>query len=181
MFLPEKLTSDVSVGRDLQDVDCCRVVQGNLVLLWFAFFVGSHRNSWCFGGNQSKFLEKKKGVGHRFLKATIVKLHEPPSCLHGVLRYLHPTDPNHEGVMNYLKLKPKPYGHMAMGQKPNRTPSEHPNPTTKIGSKMGGEFTYPRMVPLVLTHSHILNQRAHRIRQASTTTALKPRPFLGVA
>ena len=27
---------------------------------------------------------------------------------------------------------------MAMGQKPNRTPSEHPNPTTKIGSKMGG-------------------------------------------
>ena len=23
------------------------------------------------------------------------------------------------------------------------TPSEHPNPTTKIGSKMGGEFTYP--------------------------------------
>ena len=29
-----------------------------------------------------------------------------------------------------------------MGQKPNRTPSEHPNPTTKIGSEMGGEFTY---------------------------------------
>ena len=27
--------------------------------------------------------------------------------------------------------------------------SEHPNPTTKIGSKMGGEFT---LVPLVLTH-----------------------------
>ena len=22
---------------------------------------------------------------------------------------------------------------------------EHPNPTTKIGSKMGGEFTYPKM------------------------------------
>ena len=32
---------------------------------------------------------------------------------------------------------------MAMGQnpKPNRTPSEHPNPTTKIGSKMGGAPT----------------------------------------
>ena len=28
--------------------------------------------------------------------------------------------------------------HMAMGQKPNRTPSEHPNPTPKIGSKTGG-------------------------------------------
>ena len=32
------------------------------------------------------------------------------------------------------------YGH---GSK-SRT-SEHPNPTTKIGSKMGGEFTYPKM------------------------------------
>ena len=31
---------------------------------------------------------------------------------------------------------------MAMGQDPNRTPSEHPNPTTQIGSKMGGEFAY---------------------------------------
>ena len=29
------------------------------------------------------------------------------------------------------------------------------NPTTKIGSTMGGEFTYPKMVPLVLTHSHM--------------------------
>ena len=27
---------------------------------------------------------------------------------------------------------------MAMGQNPNRTPSEHPNPTTKIGSTNGG-------------------------------------------
>ena len=34
---------------------------------------------------------------------------------------------------------------MAMGQNPNRTPSKHPNPTTKIGSNMGGEFTYPKM------------------------------------
>ena len=44
---------------------------------------------------------------------------------------------------------------MAMGQNPNRlAPSEHPNPTTKIGPKMG-EFTYPKMVPLVLTHRYI--------------------------
>ena len=36
--------------------------------------------------------------------------------------------------------------HMAMGfSNPNCTPNEHPNPTTKIGSKMGGEFTYPKM------------------------------------
>ena len=26
---------------------------------------------------------------------------------------------------------------MAMGQNPHHTPSEHPNPTTKVGSKMG--------------------------------------------
>ena len=44
---------------------------------------------------------------------------------------------------------------MARGQNPKfRTPSEHPDPTTKIGSNMGGEFTYPKMVPLVLTHDH---------------------------
>ena len=38
-------------------------------------------------------------------------------------------------------------------QKPHRlAPSEHQNnPTTKIGEKRGGEFTYPKMVPLVLT------------------------------
>ena len=35
---------------------------------------------------------------------------------------------------------------MATGQNPNRlVSSEHPNPTTKIGSKMGGEFTYPKL------------------------------------
>ena len=32
--------------------------------------------------------------------------------------------------------------HVAMGQNPNRTPSEHPNPTTKIGSKMGGSLLF---------------------------------------
>ena len=36
--------------------------------------------------------------------------------------------------------------HLAMGQNPNRlAPSEHPNPTTKLGSKLGGEYTYPKM------------------------------------
>ena len=29
------------------------------------------------------------------------------------------------------------------------------NPTTQIGSKMGGEFTYPKMVTLGLTHCHL--------------------------
>ena len=30
------------------------------------------------------------------------------------------------------------------------------NPTTKIGSEMGGEFTYNKMGPLVLTHSQVI-------------------------
>ena len=47
--------------------------------------------------------------------------------------------------------------HLAMGQNPV-PPVNIPIPT-KIGSKMGGEFTYPRMVPLVLTHSHFLSHR----------------------
>ena len=41
-----------------------------------------------------------------------------------------------------LSLPTLPHHHLAMGQNPNRSPSEHPNPTTKIGSKLGGEFTY---------------------------------------
>ena len=35
-----------------------------------------------------------------------------------------------------------------MSKSKARTPSEHPNPTTKIGSKMGGEFTYPKWDPI---------------------------------
>ena len=36
--------------------------------------------------------------------------------------------------------------HMAMGQNPNRfAPSEHQPIPTEIGSKMGGEFTCPKM------------------------------------
>ena len=43
--------------------------------------------------------------------------------------------------------------HMAVGQKPV-FPVNLPIPT-KLGSNMSGEFTYPKMVPLVLTHSHV--------------------------
>ena len=42
----------------------------------------------------------------------------------------------------FQALGESPFTKKAMGQHPNLTPSEHPNPTTKIGSKMGGEFTY---------------------------------------
>ena len=47
---------------------------------------------------------------------------------------------------------------VAMGQNPNRTPSEHPNPTTKIGSQMAGEFNYqPKWDPkTVLTPTALL-------------------------
>ena len=64
---------------------------------------------------------------------------------------------------------PRDEKYVAMGQNPNRGPSEHPNPTTKIGSKMGAEFTYPKMVPLVLTHSHIRKN----LIQSSTTMHIK--------
>ena len=50
-----------------------------------------------------------------------------------------------------------------MGQNPNRIPSEHPNPTTKIGTKMGGEFTYPNNWTQFLL----------------TTTAISGKPLLG--
>ena len=47
--------------------------------------------------------------------------------------------------------------HLAMGQNPNRTPGEHPDSPTKIGSKMGGECTYqPKWDPkTVLTTTAI--------------------------
>ena len=43
-----------------------------------------------------------------------------------------------------------------MGQNPNRfAPSEHPIQSPLKQTKLGGEFTYPKVVPLVLTHSHL--------------------------
>ena len=49
---------------------------------------------------------------------------------------------------------------MAIGQNPNRlAPSEHPIQSNHQNRKpkMSGEFTYPKMVPLVLTHSQMVN------------------------
>ena len=48
--------------------------------------------------------------------------------------------------------------HVAVGQNPNRTPSEHPNPHKN--RFLGGEVTYPKMAPLVLTHSHVMLNQA---------------------
>ena len=56
----------------------------------------------------------------------------------------HTTAASH-GKTQRPKGEASPAKSTAVGQKPNRTPSEHPNPTTKIGSKMGGECTYPKM------------------------------------
>ena len=45
---------------------------------------------------------------------------------------------------------------MAMGQKPNRGPSEHFEPTTKIGSEMGGAPKTPKWDPIGFeNHSHV--------------------------
>ena len=46
---------------------------------------------------------------------------------------------------------------MAMGQNPKKVPPLNVPIPTKIKFKMGGEFTYPKMVSLVLTRSHILS------------------------
>ena len=44
--------------------------------------------------------------------------------------------PSHFARWNPAPWTPVPVcPHLAMGQKPNRTPSEHPNPTTQIRSK----------------------------------------------
>ena len=48
-----------------------------------------------------------------------------------------------------------------------RAPSEHPNPTTKLGSKMGGEFTYqPKWDPKT-----VLKTTAARLRRLPTESA----------
>ena len=60
----------------------------------------------------------------------------------------HFANPNHQPRVQSLrwKLPGRPCKWpRAMGQNPNRTPSEQPNPTPKIGSQMGGEFAYPQM------------------------------------
>ena len=55
---------------------------------------------------------------------------------------------------------------MAMGQNPNLTPFEPPNP--KIGSKMVGEFTYPKRDPnTVLTTTANWTRSQSSLRPAS--------------
>ena len=65
---------------------------------------------------------------------------------------------------------------MAHGSKSKaRTEKASDSMRGKIGSKMGGEFTYPKMVPLVLAHSYMfLSENTSR----SPSSALS-HPFLG--
>ena len=63
---------------------------------------------------------------------------------------------NHQGFLGGAGFHPSTVSllappHIGHGHPPVNIPIP-----TKIGSKMGGEFTYPRMV-LVLTHSQLLN------------------------
>ena len=46
------------------------------------------------------------------------------------------------------------WAHVATGFSKSKSYPVSINQSTKIGSNMGGEFTYPKMVPVVLTHSH---------------------------
>ena len=46
------------------------------------------------------------------------------------------------GAWGMVNLEASTNGH---GSKHWFSPSEHLNPSTKIGSEMGGEFTYPKM------------------------------------
>ena len=70
---------------------------------------------------------------------------------------------------------------VAMGQKRQnpkfRTPSEHPNPTTEMGSKMSGESTYPKMGShwLVLIHSQVA-QGILRTSQIAWVSFSRPPP-----
>ena len=61
-------------------------------------------------------------------------------------------------------LEPWPHfmtWHMAMGQNPGPPVSKSPLFPTKIGSKMGGQFTYPKMRShWFLNHAHICTQLA---------------------
>ena len=59
---------------------------------------------------------------------------------------------------------------MAMGQKPV-PPVNIPIPT-KIGPKMGGEFTYPKLLPLVLTTTAKFFRFGGRLARQKTAMAM---------
>ena len=48
------------------------------------------------------------------------------------------------------------------------------NQTTKIGSKMRGEFAYPKMVPLALTHSHIAVRESKHVDPRQMADGMVP-------
>ena len=53
---------------------------------------------------------------------------------------------------SFERTLPLPYGHRSK----SCTPTKHPNPTTKLGSKMGGEFTdQPTWDPKAVLTGHI--------------------------
>ena len=74
----------------------------------------------------------------------------PPPKLRLVDRWPFGSGPSRRSGMPRCSENSRGWGPaMAMGQKPHRTPSDHPNPTAKIGPKMGGEFTnQPKWDPI---------------------------------
>ena len=68
-------------------------------------------------------------------KAPVLRVMETPGCLTKL--FSGKLDPFSLGPSNRWAA-PGEEDHLAMCQKPNCSPSEHPNPTTKIGFKMSG-------------------------------------------
>ena len=73
----------------------------------------------------------------------ILTSREVKTRLAGWLVFVLESEPKNGCVGHLMK--------MAMGQNPTCTPSEHPNPPTKIGPKTGGAPTNQSGIPLVLT------------------------------
>ena len=81
------------------------------------------------------------------------------------------------------KMYPKFTHYLAMGQNPNPTPSEHPNPTTKIGSKMYPTSTSSppappnthRSAPLRFARASSLARLGWLVSGAARCPAARPR------
>ena len=79
----------------------------------------------------------------------------------------------------YLAFGKKRLAKLAVGQNPNRTPGEHPNPTTKKGSRMGSELTYqPKWDYIGFdNHSHFcFSPWTTRLQAAARSGSVPSRP-----
>ena len=103
---------------------------------------GSKLNSWGYAGFGVLFPYTRCQFGVPFVESTQLRRN---ICLWECRRHqaiLIASFPN----LNALAARAFCQATSGHGSKPKSvSPGEHPNPTTKIGSKMSGEFTYPEM------------------------------------